>query len=147
MTTGFTHSERYKKIERRLRGRAKQGAGANLGSRHKWTYPEIGITGVSGYNSNEPVELWSRACNGSRDDCRKLGLEYAKGDGLEDGRHEWGVPEDYVRARMYLQLAADAGDKKSKDLLFVLDKLMTPEEIETSHMLVHKWRARHPAIH
>jgi TPR repeat protein len=60
---------------------------------------------------------------------------YAKGQG---------VPQDYVQAHMWSNLAAGNGDEKVKGNRDIAAGLMTGEEIAEAQKLAREWMAAHP---
>lgn len=59
-----------------------------------------------------------------------LGLAYYKGDG---------VPKDYVRALMWMELAASEGDENAIRARDSIAKSMTPADITKVKFLIREW--------
>jgi TPR repeat protein len=55
-----------------------------------------------------------------------------------------GVPQDYVQAHMWLNLAAANGDENAKENRDIAAGLMTSEEIAEAQKLAREWMAAHP---
>jgi TPR repeat protein len=62
-----------------------------------------------------------------------LGSMYAKGQG---------APRDYVRAHMWLNLAAASGGTKAVKSKEMLEKRMTPSQIEEAKRLAKQWKPK-----
>jgi hypothetical protein len=60
-----------------------------------------------------------------------LGVKYAKGQG---------VPQDYVLAHMWLNLLGSSGDKKAVKLKNLVEKKMTPSQIEKAQEMARNWK-------
>ena len=59
---------------------------------------------------------------------------YAKGQG---------VPQDYVQAHMWLNLAAASGRQDAIEVRNVVASLMTAGQIKEAERLVRDWTAKH----
>ncbi len=55
-----------------------------------------------------------------------------------------GVPQDYVQAHMWLNLAAANGNEQAKGNRDIAAGLMTGEEIAEAQKLAREWMAAHP---
>ena len=64
-----------------------------------------------------------------------LGNRYANGTG---------VPQDYVQAYMWFNLAAAQGDEGARDNRNRVADMMTPAQIEEAQRLAREWLAAHP---
>ena len=65
-----------------------------------------------------------------------LGIMYKKGEG---------VPQDYVQAYMWLNIAALLGDEKAAEVRdHMAAVLMFPEQIAEAERLTKEWLAKHP---
>ena len=62
-----------------------------------------------------------------------LGIMYAKGEG---------VPQDYVRAYMWLSLAASYGGNEGNRYRDIIASHMTPAQISEAQRLSGQWRPR-----
>lgn len=138
----------YEEIAQQIHEFAEQGRDPDPLARRKSKCTDIGAMGISYFtNDLEPDRLWCRAVAGSADACLRLGLRYAQGDRLKDGSCG-GVSKSYPRARMYVELAADADDnERAKEILRDLDKIMTPEQIAQAQRFAGVWRERNSKIH
>jgi hypothetical protein len=90
--------------------------------------------------SNEQIsDLKCKAEQGSADAQYNLGVLYANGQG---------VPQDYVRAYMWYNLAAahslGTGDKLGADDQDVVARRMTPAQIAEAKKLAQKWKPKTP---
>jgi TPR repeat protein len=65
-----------------------------------------------------------------------LGLLYEKGRG---------VPQDYVRAHMWYNLAAANGDKAGAEFRDDLARKMTPAQIAEAQKLAREWKPKTPS--
>ena len=54
----------------------------------------------------------------------------------------WGVPQDYVQAHMWYNLAAAQGEKNSRILRDSLAKQMTPTQIAEAQKLTLEWKPK-----
>jgi len=54
-----------------------------------------------------------------------------------------GVPQDYVQAHMWLNLAAAQGQEQAPTLRDILAKHMTHEQIAEAQRLTREWLAQH----
>ncbi len=63
-----------------------------------------------------------------------LGAMYGRGEG---------VPQDYVRAHMWLNIAAAKGDKWAVKNRDIIAKRMTPADISKAQRLANEWWERH----
>jgi len=79
---------------------------------------------------------WTRksAEQGHTESQYKLGLIYALGKG---------VHKDYVMAHMYFNIAAVSGSKDVVDNRGLLEKMMTPSQIEKSEKFAREWMLTH----
>ncbi len=71
-----------------------------------------------------------------------LGLIYSDGFGVP-----YGVPKDYVRAHMWLSLAADrvpAGKGRDVTVAYreIIEEEMTPEQITEAQRLAKEWKPK-----
>jgi TPR repeat protein len=64
-----------------------------------------------------------------------LGFMYRRGDG---------VPQDYVQAHMWANLAAAQGNEDARGARDVIAFMMTPSQIEEAQRLAREWLAAHP---
>jgi TPR repeat protein len=55
-----------------------------------------------------------------------------------------GVPQDYVQAYMWFNLAAAQGNEKASQNRNIVAKLMTCSDISKAQRMVHEWREAHP---
>ena len=62
-----------------------------------------------------------------------LGVMYDEGEG---------VPQDYVSAHMWFNLAGTNGDKNAVTNRNTVEKKMTPEEIEKAQEMVRNWKPK-----
>ena len=62
-----------------------------------------------------------------------LGLMYHFGDG---------VPKDYVLAHMWINLAASNGEEDAIEKRNLVEKEMTPEEIEKAKEMARNWKPK-----
>ena len=51
----------------------------------------------------------------------------------------WGVPEDYVQAHMWLNLAAAKGQKNTAEIRDDVARKMTPAQIAAAQKLAREW--------
>ena len=56
----------------------------------------------------------------------------------------YGVPQDYIQAHMWLNLASAQGNEDARELRDTLADMMTPSQIEEAQRLARKWLAAHP---
>ena len=63
-----------------------------------------------------------------------LGSSYATGDG---------VPQDYVYAHMWFDLAAAQGHENAQEKRDIIAKRMTPVQIAEAKLMARKWMAKH----
>ena len=56
----------------------------------------------------------------------------------------YGVPQDYVQAHMWLNLAAAQGDEQAAEFRDIVAAKMTPAKIEEAQRLAREWLAAHP---
>jgi TPR repeat protein len=63
-----------------------------------------------------------------------LGVMYANGQG---------VPQDYIQASMWVNLAAAQGQEEAVKGREILTKEMTPEQIAEAQRLAREWQAQH----
>ncbi len=54
----------------------------------------------------------------------------------------WGVPQDYVQAHMWYNLAAERGLKLGREYRDSLAKQMTPEQIAEAQRLAREWKPK-----
>ena len=52
----------------------------------------------------------------------------------------WGVPEDYVQAHMWLNLAAAKGQKNTAEIRDDVARKMTPAQIAAAQKLAREWK-------
>jgi uncharacterized protein len=64
-----------------------------------------------------------------------MGVLYAEG---------LGVPQDYVQAHMWFNLAAAIGDEVAKKNRDAVSSKMTPAQIAEAQKLAREWLAAHP---
>ncbi len=64
----------------------------------------------------------------------QLGVMYMNGHGL---------PQDYIQAHMWLNLASANGNKSARDLLLRLSKDMTPESVIEAQEMTREWIKTH----
>ena len=64
----------------------------------------------------------------------KLGEMYAKGRG---------VPQDYVAAHMWMNLAAAQGNKNAAKARDLLAQLMRPADVSKAQRMAREWLAKH----
>ena len=62
-----------------------------------------------------------------------LGVMYSKGRG---------VPQDYVQAHMWVNLAAAQGIEDARELRDILAELMTPAQIAEAQRLAREWKPK-----
>ena len=55
----------------------------------------------------------------------------------------WGVPKDYVLAYMWFNLSATNGDKIGQKNRDIVEKRMTPSQIEDAQRLAREWLKKH----
>ncbi len=55
-----------------------------------------------------------------------------------------GVPQDFVQAYMWFNLAAAQGNEKASQNRNIVAKLMTCSDISKAQRMVHEWREAHP---
>ncbi len=55
-----------------------------------------------------------------------------------------GVPQDYVQAHMWFNLAAAQGNEKASQNRNIVAKLMTPADISKAQRMAHEWQEAHP---
>jgi TPR repeat protein len=55
-----------------------------------------------------------------------------------------GVPQDYVQAHMWANLAAAQGNEDARGARDVIAFMMTPSQIEEAQRLAREWLAAHP---
>ena len=64
-----------------------------------------------------------------------LGIRYYNGQG---------VPQDYVQAHLWWNLAAAQGDEEARENRDIIAAKMTPAQIEEAQRLAREWLAAHP---
>jgi len=62
-----------------------------------------------------------------------LGVSYMKGEG---------VPQDYVQAHMWLNLAAASGNSDAGKYRDLAARIMTPEQIAEAQRLAREWTVK-----
>ena len=63
-----------------------------------------------------------------------LGLMYANGEG---------VPQDYVQAHMWFNLAASKGNENGRKNRDIIAKKMTPVQITEAQRIAREWLEKH----
>jgi len=53
-----------------------------------------------------------------------------------------GIPQNYVLAHMWLNLAASTGDEKAKSLRDIISKKMTPQQLTEAQRLAREWKPK-----
>jgi uncharacterized protein len=53
-----------------------------------------------------------------------------------------GVPQDYVIAHMWFNLAAASGDKEAAEVRDMLAAKMTPAQVAEAQKLAREWKSR-----
>jgi len=88
------------------------------------------------YGDDSGAADWYRkaAEQGSQTGQRWLGNLYATGKG---------VPQDYVQAHMWYNLAGVQGEEKASDLRDKIANEMTPAQIYEAQRLAREWEAQH----
>jgi TPR repeat protein len=51
-----------------------------------------------------------------------------------------GVPQDYIQAHMWLNLAASEGNETASQDREILAKSMTPDQLAEAHRLAREWK-------
>ncbi len=77
--------------------------------------------------------------------CRKAAEQGQAGAqyNLDDMSHQGqGVPQDFVWAHMWLNLAAAQGNETGKTARDILVKLMTPAMVQEAQRLAREWRPK-----
>jgi len=101
---------------------------------------ELGLKHETGkgvpQNYKEAVKWYTKAAEqGNAKAQYSLGLMYFNGQG--------GVPQDYVIAHMYCNLAAMNGDKDAIVNRGIVEKKMTPTQIAESQRKARGWKRTH----
>jgi TPR repeat protein len=85
----------------------------------------------------EAVKLYRKAADqGFAAAQSKLGVMYAQGRG---------VPQDYVLAHMWSNLAAAQGDENAKNNRNLLEQHMSPDQIAEAQRLAREWKPTTPS--
>ena len=97
-------------------------------SHSKWEdsmghYPQAGI-----------AEAERAAAGGTSEALYQLGLIYSTGNG---------VPQDYVIAHKWFNLAAMNGSREARGIRAEIARDMTPEQIAEAQRLAREWRQTH----
>ncbi|MFP4502860.1 MAG: tetratricopeptide repeat protein, partial [Candidatus Hydrogenedentota bacterium] len=83
----------------------------------------------------EAVKWYRKAAEQDYADAQlNLGVMYRLGEG---------VVQDYVRAHMWLNLAASAGDADAREARDAIAGDMTQEQIAEAQRLAREWQAQH----
>jgi len=53
-----------------------------------------------------------------------------------------GVPQDYVSAHMWINLAASKGHGEAIEMLNMVEKKMTPQQIEKAKEMARNWKPK-----
>ncbi|WP_140414196.1 tetratricopeptide repeat protein, partial [Bathymodiolus platifrons methanotrophic gill symbiont] len=86
-------------------------------------------------NHKEAVKWFSKAARQGHASAQyNLGLMYANGQG---------IPQDYVMAHKYFNIAASSGVKKANKNRDSVAKLMTASQIEKAQNLASEWMRTH----
>ena len=56
----------------------------------------------------------------------------------------YGVPQDYIQAHMWFNLAAAQGNESAIGNRDIITGMMTPSQIEEAQRLAREWIAAHP---
>ena len=62
-----------------------------------------------------------------------LGFRYANGEG---------VPQDYVEAHKWLNLAASRGNDEARNNRDIVTKRMTPDQVAEAQRLAREWQSK-----
>jgi TPR repeat protein len=120
----------YKEAVKWYRLSAEQGyakAQYNLGNKY------LNGKGVP-QDYKEAVRLYRLSAEQGQADAQfNLGLMYAKGQG---------VPQDYVSAHMWFNLAGTNGDKSAVENRDIIEKRMSPSQIEKAQDMARNWKPK-----
>ncbi len=105
-----------------------------------WADYEAGLEAIKRGDYATALKEWRplaeqghAAAQGYAEAQRNLGVMYAKGEG---------VPQDYVQARMWVNLAAAQGNEQARKAVDLLAEKMTPAQIAEAQRLAREWKPK-----
>ena len=99
-----------------------------------WADFQAGLDAVDRGDYDTALKEWRPlAEQGEADAQHNLGIMYHQGKG---------VPQDYAEAAKWYRLAADQGLEKAAKGLEVLEKEMTPAQLDEAQRLAREWKPK-----